>query len=432
MKLKIAILGAGISGLSAAWYLQKRYGDEIDITIFEANDRVGGWIYTRHVDGALFECGPRSLRATTKELLVLIEELGLLEQILPASPDAKKRYILYRGALEPLPHDLFSLVGSKLGRKILSACVREPFKGRSAFEDESVKAFFERRIGKNATKTFVSALCAGIYAAEPAELSMRSSFPSFWEKERAHGSLIKATLFAKQKEKMRSFTFRDGLSILPKTLASKLQAKVKLNAKVSQIEEDREKVVLVADGVYHFDHLISTIAPIQLAALLPANDPLKAPLSIPQTSLVTASVAFKERLDLPAGFGFLCPSHEDPILLGVVFDSLLFPEQNGPYQTRLSIMMGGSKASDLILYSDEALFTFTRQFAQKYLQISSCPDMQFVIRAKNAISRYPVGHHRTLELLAEQKRKVHLFGSGLHGVSVGEGIASAAKVINIF
>lgn len=432
MKLKIAILGAGISGLSAAWYLQKRYGDEIEITIFEANDRVGGWIHTRVVDGAVFECGPRSLRATTEELADLIEELGLQEQILPASGAAKKRYILYRGSLEPLPHNLFSLVGSNLGRKVLSACIREPFSSRSSFEDESVKAFFERRIGKNATKTFVSALCAGIYAAEPAELSMRSSFPSFWEKERTHGSLVKAAFFAKRQSAARSFTFRDGLSILPKTLAAKLQANIKLHAKVSQIEEEREKVVLVADGVYHFDHLISTIAPLQLAALLPANDRLKAPLSIPQTSLVTVSVAFKEKQALPSGFGFLCPSHEDPILLGVVFDSLLFPEQNGSFQTRLSFMMGGSKASDLIHYSDEALFAFTRQFAQKYLQIHAGPDWQFVIRAKNAISRYPVGHHRTLELLAEQKRKVHLFGSGLHGVSVGEGIASAAKVINIF
>lgn len=428
MTKKIAILGAGICGLALAHFLQKRFGQEVDCTIFEAKERVGGWLHTTSHNGALFECGPRSLRETSCELGLLIRDIGLDKEVVFASSDAKKRYIVVDGRLEALPDGLARLFCSKIGRKALLALIREPFGARSTSDDESVASFFYRRIGKNATDTFVSALCAGIYASCPEELSMRSCFGTLWDKEQQYGSLIKAGLFSKSAPKIDSFSFRDGIGVLPTTLAKDLQATLLLNKQVQSVAECGNKVVVEADGFYEFDHLYSTITPSTFAKMLPNDDPYKPLLAIPTTSLVTVSVAFKEELEIPAGFGFLCPRAEDALLLGIVFDSRLFPGQNGGYKTRLSIMLGGTRCPDMVSYSDDVVLAYVKECLQKYLQVSETPDHHIIMRAHGAISRYPVGHHRTVSVLQKEQRRITLLGSGLYGVSVGDSVTSAYNI----
>ncbi len=426
---KVAILGAGICGLALAYYLQKRFGKSLDITIFEAKERVGGWLKTNSVEGAIFECGPRTLRETSCELFQLIQELGLEEEIEVTSTDAKMRYIVHHGKLEPLPYSLASLFGTTLGRRLLMALFKEPFSSKCQGDDESVQSFFSRRIGKRAASIFVDALSAGIYAASPKSLSMRSCFSTFWEKEQQHGSLVKAALFSKKSHPIRSFTFKEGIESLPKRLQKALQVNILLNQRVSLIQEKGGKV-LVDDQ--EFDHLFSTISPGQFSKMLPEAHFMKPLLEIPATSVVTVSVAYKRALDIPPAFGFLCPEHEDSLLLGIVFDSSLFPQQNGPYATRLSLMFGGTRCPELVAYSDEVVFTLCQERLQKYLGISQIPDYQNIMRAPNAICRYPVGHWRTVEQLQKSNGPITLLGSGLYGVSVGDSVTSAYKTANSF
>lgn len=428
MTKKIAILGAGICGLALAHFLHKRLGREVDCTIFEAKERVGGWLHTANHNGALFECGPRSLRETSVELAGLIKDIGLDKEVIFTSDDAKKRYIVSCGRLEALPDGLASLFCSKIGRKALLALVREPFCSKSTSDDESVASFFYRRIGRSATDTFVSALCAGIYASCPEELSMRSCFGGLWDKEQQYGSLIKAGLFSKKTPQIHSFSFREGIGVLPATLARGLKATILLNKQVQSVREVGSKVILEADRLYEFDHLYSTITPNAFAKMLPKDDPYTPLLTIPTTSLVTVSVAFKEDVKVPAGFGFLCPRSEDALLLGIVFDSSLFPEQNGGYNTRLSIMFGGTRCPDMVSYSDEVLMAYVKECLLKYLHVSRAPDYHIIMRAPHAISRYPVGHHRTVSLLQKEKRPITLLGSGLYGVSVGDSVTSAYNI----
>ena len=425
---KIAILGAGICGLALAYFLQKRYGQDVDCTIFEAKDRVGGWLHTTTHNGALFECGPRSLRQTSQELSLLLDDLGLSTDTILASSEAKKRYIVSDGRLEALPDGFLKIFGTKIGRKILYALIREPFASKAASDDESVASFFTRRIGASATDTFVSALCAGIYASCPEELSMRSCFSGLWEQEQQYGSLVKAGLFSAKKPKIESFSLRNGIGSLPITLANALKATIHLNQRVHSVREEAEKVIVEADKTYEFDHRYSTITPNTFAKMLPSDDPLVELLLISTTSLVTVSVAYTASLAIPSGFGFLCPKSEDAILLGMVFDSSLFPEQNGNYQTRLSIMMGGTRCPELAGFSDEVLLAYAKEFMQKYLRVALAPDYHIICRAEDAICRYPVGHYRTVSLLQQQKRPITLLGSGLYGVSVGDSVTSAYNI----
>ena len=426
---KIAILGAGICGLALAHFLHKRFGHEVDCTIFEAKDRPGGWLHTKSNNGALFECGPRSLRQTSPELGLLLKDIGLDKEVIYASQEAKKRYIVSQGKLQALPDSIKSLFCSSVGRKALLALIREPFCAKAAVDDESVASFFYRRIGKKATDTFVSALCAGIYASCPEELSMRSCFSGLWENEQQYGSLVKAGIFSKKSPKIHSFSFREGIGMLPATLAKGLDATVLLNTQVHSVREVGDKVVVEAGGAYQFDHLFSTISPGSFAKMLPKGDPYMPLLAIPTTSLVTVSVAFKEALKVPAGFGFLCPRSEDALLLGIVFDSHLFPSQNGAYNTRLSIMFGGTKCPEMVSYSDEVLMAYVKECLLKYLYISLPPDYYTISVATNAISRYPVGHHKTVNLLQKQKRRLTPLGSGLYGVSVGDSVTSAYNTV---
>lgn len=407
---KIAILGAGISGLALAYFIQKRFGDAVDCTIFEKTSTVGGWLKSVEQNGAIFECGPRSIRSSSKEFDAMLQDLNLTP--LFASPDAKKRYIACDGVLQAIPSSLIELFSSKLGRKMLLALTRSFFYSKASCDDETVESYFSRKMGKGASDTFISALTNGIYAARPDELSMRSSFPTIWQK----GSL----LFAPS----RSFSFAEGMQILPKRLAERLS--IHLNCPVHTIEEQEDKVIVDS---HEFDYLISTIQPSQLNHLLPENDPMRPLLAVPTTSLAAITLAYKASQDIPEGFGFLCTQSEDAHLLGILFDSNVFPEQNGGYQTRLSIMLGGTKNPEMLSYSDDVLAAYAKESVKKYLKIEVLPDFCHITRAENAISRYPVGHYRTLEALSKQKRRITALGSGLTGVSVGDCISHAHEYV---
>jgi len=112
-------------------------------------------------------------------------------------------------------------------------------------------------------------------------------------------------------------------------------------------------------------------------------------------------------------------------LLGIVFDSNLFPEHNGDYLTRLSIMMGGTRCPDMLTFCDDVIKAYVKEYLHKYLNITCPADYLSINLAPQAISRYPVGHYRTIHTLAKEKRRLTLIGSGLYGVSVGESITSA-------
>jgi len=405
---KIAILGAGITGLASAYYLQK---EQIDVTIFEKNDRVGGWLNTISHNDALFECGPRSIRSSSKELMELIDELGLT----PIATQAKKRYIIHQGKVEALPSSLKGLFTTKLGRTMLGALVRELFSSKEQLDDESVASFFSRRIGKPATDIFINALCAGIYAASPDKLSMRSCFTALWEHK-------KSLLRYKSKGNMESFSFKGGIKELPDALASKLEGKICLNRAVSKVYEQDDKVVVDGEA---FDYLFSTIAPASFAKMVPQGHPLAA-ISVPATSVVSISLAYEEPISIPDGFGFLCPEQEDSKLLGALFDSNLFREHNGSYKTRLTLMLGGSRAPDMGAFSDDVLLAYAKDALKKYLGIAVKPDFHHIVRAESAIAAYPVGHYRTCQQLEEYAGKIRLLGSGLYGVSIGDSVTSAS------
>lgn len=180
--MKVAIIGAGISGLSLAYFLKRAHLD-VDITLFESSDRPGGWLKSRIIEGDVFECGPRSFRITnsSKSLLSLISELGLGHELIAASTDSQTKYLIGSGKLIASPRSLLSLLTTKLGTAALLGIVKEIVHRKKESSDISVTDFFTKRFGKSFYLTFIDPLVAGIYAADPTYLSMQMAFPDIFQ-----------------------------------------------------------------------------------------------------------------------------------------------------------------------------------------------------------------------------------------------------------
>lgn len=392
---RIAILGAGISGLTIAYELKKRFQGKISIAVFEKENRAGGWI--RSENG--FEFGPRSFRIPQSQaLLKLVDELGLEDQLICASPKAKKRYILYKGKLRSASSFFLSKAPYFLRDLIVSS---------TAAADESIYDFFVRRFSKTAADYFADPLVKGIFAGNPKNLSMRNCFPKLWEMEKTSRSLILASLFQK-KEKGEIGSFKGGMESLVSALVRQLKDDLFLNEKIDSLE-------FLADGVkvngMAFDHVISTISAHHLSGLIPA-------ISLPFSSLAVVHVGFYNQVNPFTGFGYLVPSVENERIMGVVFDSSVFPIEGHPFKTRLTVMLEKQNI-DYEAVVKKSLY--------QHLKIQACPDYMKTTIANNAIPQYPVGYQPVKEL-----PHLTLLGTSFHGVSVNEAINACQNRDKLF
>ncbi len=274
--MKITIIGAGIAGLSAAWHLQKLG----KVTVYEKSGRVGGWIETVHRDGFCFERGPRGFRPSGKgkQTVELCKALGL--ELLPASESAKRRFILRGGQLEAFSP-----------RKMVGGLVRDLFARRPKVEDETIEAFFGRHIGKRLTREFLDPLCRGIFGGDYRKLSARSCFPGLW-KQRSF------VMMKREKPPASLYSFREGMEALPRAIAEKVDAEIRLDECVEDVEGD---VVIWANGQ--------------------AGE---------RVSLSTVSLGWHEEELQQSGYGFLVPSTEGEQFYGMTWDSMIFPQHIQP------------------------------------------------------------------------------------------------------
>jgi oxygen-dependent protoporphyrinogen oxidase len=188
---QVIVIGAGIAGLVCAYRL-KSLG--VDVLLIESSERVGGVMQSEVVDGYLIERGPNSSQGS-EELMALIEEIGLMGELLEGDPKAPA-YVYFNRQLHAVPAG----AGAFLKSKLLSAAgklriLREPFIGkRTADDEESVFAFARRRIGREAAERMVAPFVSGIYAGDAEKISVQAAFPRLWNLEANYGGLIRGTI----------------------------------------------------------------------------------------------------------------------------------------------------------------------------------------------------------------------------------------------
>jgi protoporphyrinogen/coproporphyrinogen III oxidase len=421
MKKHIIILGAGISGLATVWNLKKKHPD-IRLTVIEKSSRAGGWIQTIEKEGFLFEQGPRSCRSSGTGLatLQLIEELGLEDQVIVADPVASTRYLYFNHSLKKFPWGLTSLA-----HKILPALWRD-WRAPSAQQDESIRDFISRRLDPAFADYLMDPLTSGIYAGDISKLSIQSCFPLLHSWEDHKGSLIRGAWhqrknkapvddrsdFVKKIQKSPLFSLKGGMESLIKELVNQLGVTIHYNSECDKIEERPEgMIVVLADGTrLDADQVIST---------LPSKD-------LHYASVVVVNLGYRHSVLPKSGFGYLIPSNQKESILGCVWDSSVFPQQNRFDETRLTVMMGGVHHPEVSNESPEKIEKMALEALRNHMGIVDSPDAIAIKIARCAIPQYEVGHLNWVQQvqsgLSQNNRWI---GTAFNGVSVNDCIAKA-------
>lgn len=449
----VLIIGAGISGLTCAYALRKA---GIEAQIFEADSCPGGIIRSERRDGFLLEFGPQSFSATAP-LRELCKELGLDGEILEAPPRAP-RFILVHGALQqvPLSPPAF-LTTSAIGAKTKWTLLRDIFGNTTPpSADESIANFVRRKFSPELLDRLVGPFVSGIFAGDPARLSVRAAFPHLYEAEKNAGSVIRGMIRAaraskdpRQRPTLQSF--RNGNSTLLEALASKLGDSLRLKAEVKEIRQNAAgqtendstfSVVLNSQGRQEnirAQHIILA-TPTDVAAKLlqtidPAFEPLLsgieyAPVAIVSLGYQTADIGHNLN-----GFGFLIPRSAGLRTLGTVWNSSLFPGRAPTGRALFTSFVGGATDPQAVCLSSEELAALIHREIAPLLAISRPPVFSNVQFYKRALPQYNLGHSErlfALQRLREEHPNVWLAGNYLRGPAMGacveQSLAAAAEV----
>jgi oxygen-dependent protoporphyrinogen oxidase len=439
---RIAIVGAGISGLAAAYRLRAR---GFLVTVFESEDRAGGKARGERRGGYLIEHGPNGWLADRTEVTNLAREVGLESRIMRPSEAYQNRFIvLDESGLQAVPKGPPGLLKTKLlsfsGKLRL---LREPFAKPPPPNEETIAEFGARRIGAEATSRLLDAVQTGIYAGDMNYLSMSACFPAITEMEKRHGSLFSALrAMSKEPKKDRALlTFPEGVSELTSTLAQKLGGMLKTSRKVLSWRRDGAVLRLTVEHrgeqeEHETDAIVlTTPTRIQSNLLLPHQEPLAQALrSIVYAPVSVVTLGYRrEDIAHPLnGFGFLCPAVSQKKLLGVLFSSSTFPGRAPDDKVILRCLIGGARDSSHTTRPDEDIVTEVRSEVESLLQITALPELSVVIRHDEAIPQYGVGHVQKVSAISSMLKGlpgVFVGGSGLHGVALYDCVRDADRLV---
>jgi oxygen-dependent protoporphyrinogen oxidase len=435
----VAIVGAGISGLTAGFYLQQR---GIPVVIFEASDRAGGMIQTASHGGYMAEYGPNTIMTNSVAVPTLIRDLGLESRRLIPSAAAEKRYIVRDGRPVPLPQSLPGAIGTKL--LSLSAKLRvlaEPFIAKATLQDESLASFVVRRLGREFLDYLIDPFVAGVFAGDPEQLSVRHAFARMAALEDNYGSLVKGMFLGAKERRLRNaplksepkmFSFDAGLRVLPDTLAERLNGAIRVRCPVDRVERDAD-----CWRVY------SPAGPQSFATVLfcsPAHQLLRIEPNFRQVYYPPiARIAFGFRKSQVAhpldGFGVLVPRIESMSILGVLFSSSMFENRAPKEHVLLTVFAGGARNPHLLHETPDQIAKVALDDLRRLLGIIGTPSFVDSAIVKRSIPQYNVGYGAVKGLIqALETRCPGLFcaGSFSHGISVSDciagGLAAAEKV----
>jgi oxygen-dependent protoporphyrinogen oxidase len=456
---RIAIIGGGISGLSAAFALEKHRvaGAPLEYVVFESAPRLGGVLVTDQVDGCLVEAGPDSFLTEKPWASDLCREVGLGDQLIGSNDADRKTYILVKGRLTVIPDGLMFMVPTKITPTVLSPLFSIGTKLRMAREwfhpprradaDETVAAFVERHYGSEMVDRLADPLLSGVYGGEAAQLSVRAVLPRFAEMEATHGSLGRAMLAARKKMAHASkaparplFTsLKDGMQQLVDAVVSRLPASALLSSTPVQDVQRQREGWLVATGHAsdHFDAVI-VATPAQAAAelLKTVSENLASELGgIRYTSSVTVNLGYDQsvRAALPPGFGFLIPRSEGKRMLAATFVHNKFPHRAPDDRALLRCFIGGARNEQVLQAPDEEVLRIVREELRQIIGLTANPLFTRVYRWQGAMAQYGVGHLdrlQRIESLLRQLPGLTLAGNGYRGIGVPDCVRSGTEAAN--
>ncbi|HEY0351180.1 MAG TPA: protoporphyrinogen oxidase [Gemmatimonadales bacterium] len=441
----VAIIGAGLTGLTAAYRLKQR---GVRVVIYEAGDRIGGAVKSERRDGYLAELGPHSLSPATPAVDGLLDELGLESRKVNASPLAQHRYIVRRGRLVRLPTTPAELLTSRLlSNSAKLAIFGEPLtEAGDSPVDESVAAFVRRRFNQEVLDYVANPFVAGTFGGDPEQLSVRHAMPQLQGLERAHGSVMKAymkTLKARREAGPAAagaagpVSFEGGLQEIPDALGRELMADVRLRSPVTQLRGGTRGWTVGAafQAAESYDAVVYAAPAYALDDIdldFPGGERLSTLSSIVHPPIAVLALGFRrEQVAHPLdGFGFLAPEVERRRVLGAIFSSSLFHGRAPEGHVLLTVFVGGTRDPDFVQSDTQTLTARVLDDLRGLLGIREEPTFRAVQVWPKAIPQYVLGYGRFKDIADQMERSnsgLVLAGTYRDGVSLGEAIGSGER-----
>ncbi len=458
---RIAIIGGGISGLSAAFYLEKARaaGAELKYTLFDSGQRLGGSMYSDFVEGCLVEAGPDSFLTEKPWALSLCKDLGIADQLIGSNDSQRKTYIVVNGRLVVMPDGLMFMVPTRLVPTALSPLFSWETKIRMAREllhpprpmqdDETVAQLVERHFGAEVVDRLADPLLSGVYGGDAAKLSARAVLPRFVEMEEKYGSLSRAMLAAHKK--MADLTrnqparplftsLKNGMQQMVDAVVARLDsASMHLRHHIRRVypENGGWQVSIEMNGDERYDAVILATPANVAGMLLDGVDRSLAGnlLDITYSSSVTVTLGYyKEQLaKLPPGFGFLVPRSEGTRLLACTFVHNKFPHRAPQGKGILRCFLGGSRDEAILGLTDEEILDTVHRELRDIVKLDARPIFARVYRWREAMAQYEPGHIARVAQIEKRVSEIPglaLAGNAYHGIGVPDCIRSGMEAAN--
>jgi oxygen-dependent protoporphyrinogen oxidase len=445
----VALIGGGISGLSAAYVLHKR---QVPYLLLEAGPSLGGVIRTETRDGFLLEGGPDSMLAQKPEGIALCRELGLGERLVPTNPDLRSVYILRRRKLHPLPEGMMLAIPTKILPFARSGLFSWPGKLRMGLDlvipggngrgDESIASFLRRRFGQEAVERLGEPLLAGIHLGDPERLSILATFPRFRALEEKHGSLVRGMWAGPKpapgtRRAAAFYSLLGGLREMVDALVVRLEReRIWTKAAVRAVSRtaggfslavqggetvSAEQVIVAAPG--------PKVAP-ALEGLVP--EAARALAAIPFASSATVLLGYRrEDVAHPlGGYGMVVPRTEGLRTTALTFVSTKFPHRAPEGHVLLRAFLGGVRDEEVMGLTDAEMVDTVKSEMSGILGLRGAPVMSRVFRWPGGTPQLEVGHLERMAAVGERIAAVaglHLTGAGIRSTGIPDSIADGTR-----
>ena len=447
-KTQIVIIGAGLTGLTLAYYLKKQGKD---VLIIEKTDKTGGVIQTENHNDFIYETGPNTGVVGNPEVAELFEELEGLCTFEAANTDAKRRLIWKKDKWHAIPSGMVSAIKTPLFTlndkfRVLG----EPFRKKGTNANETLSEFVKRRLGCSFLNYAVDPFISGVYAGDPNYLITRFALPKLYALEQNYGSFIKGSInkakerkhnLRLQKATREVFSVQGGLKNLINALTEKVGANnILLNVKNTSIKLTTKgfEISTTINNetiIIHSKKVITTTGGYELKNLLPfLSDEELAPFEeLKYASVVQAIVGYKnwEGIKLNA-FGGLVPTIEHRDILGVLFNSSFLNGRSPKNGALLSVFLGGTKRPDIFEMNDNEVEEIVSRELLQMMKIHSFkPDLFKIFRYKNAIPQYGLSTEKRYETIDQIQQKypgLVLAGNIRNGIGMADRIKQARTI----
>lgn len=464
---RVVVVGGGIAGLSAAYYTEKyaaEAGIDLDLTLVERADQLGGKITTATPDGFIIEGGPDSFITQKPWGVELARELGLDDHLMGTNPEQHGVYVLKGGELRKMPDGMMMIVPTRFMPFVTSNLISWPGKIRMGMDlfipprkdesDESLADFIRRRLGQEALEVLAEPMMAGIHVSDAETLSLKATFPRFINIEQKYGSLTRGMIAARKarnaaKKERESkgggtvsifMTFKDGLQEFVAALNDAIQGTIITGHGVQRITQTDAGYTLDLDDGRTLEAdavVLATPAFVAANMLREVNPTLAEQLdAIRYVTTATVSLGY-DADDIPGnliGTGFVIPRNEPTRLLACTWTSNKFTHRAKPGTALLRVFVGGPRREQIVAQNDKDLIAMVRDELRDIMGITAEPTIARAFRWERGNPQYDVGHLDRIDALdAQCPPGLYLAGSAYRGVGipdcVKQGKAAATQVI---